>query len=84
MMGGGLGKGGTGTLSVDGKEAARGRIEKTILIRVTLDEGLDIGEDIGTAVNLPYDVPFKFTGKIEKGTIDLKPRSGALPRPMRD
>jgi arylsulfatase len=70
--GGGIGKGGTATLSVDGKEVAKGRIEKTIPIRVTLDESLDVGSDAGTPVNLSYDVPFEFTGKIEKVTIDLK------------
>jgi arylsulfatase len=70
--GGGIGKGGTATLSVDGKEVANGRIEKTIPIRITLDESLDVGEDTGTPVNLSYDVPFKFTGKIEKVTIELK------------
>ena len=43
---------------------------------ISLDEGLDIGEDTGTPVNLKYDVPFKFTGKIEKVTIDLKPVPG--------
>lgn len=26
----------------------------------------------GTPVNLNYDLPFKFTGKIDKVTIDLK------------
>jgi arylsulfatase len=70
--GGGIGKGGVATLSVDGKEVAKGRIEKTVPIRISLDEGLDVGEDTGTPVNLNYDVPFKFTGKIEKATIDLK------------
>ncbi len=70
--GGGIGKGGTGTLLVDGKQIARGRIEKTIPIRVTLDEGLDFGEDTGTPVTTSYDVPFKFTGNLEKVTIDLK------------
>jgi arylsulfatase len=70
--GGGIGKGGAATLSVDCKEVAKGRIEKTVPIRISLDEGLDVGEDTGTPVNLNYDVPFKFTGKIEKATIDLK------------
>jgi len=70
--GGGIGKGGTGSLLVDGQPVAQGRIDRTIPIRITLDEGLDIGEDTGTPVNLSYDVPFKFTGKIEKVTIDLK------------
>ncbi len=70
--GGGIGKGGTATLTVDGKEVAKGRIERTVPIRISLDEGLDVGEDTGTPVNLNYDVPFKFAGKIEKVTIDLK------------
>jgi len=70
--GGGIGKGGTATVNVDDKEVARGRVERTIPIRVALDETLDVGEDAGTPVNLSYDVPFKFTGKIEKVTIDLK------------
>ncbi len=70
--GGGIGKGGTATLSVDGKEVANGKIEKTIPIRIALDEGLDVGEDTGTPVTLKYDVPFKFTGKIHKVTVELK------------
>jgi arylsulfatase len=70
--GGGIGKGGTAILTVDGREVAKGRVEKTVPIRISLDEGLDVGEDTGTPVNLSYDVPFKFTGKIHKVTIDLK------------
>jgi arylsulfatase len=79
--GGGIGKGGTATLMVDGKEVKHGRIEKTVPIRISLDEGLDVGEDTGTPVNLSYDVPFKFTGKIHKVTIDLKPTAGDPPPP---
>ena len=60
------------TLSVDGNAVANGRKERTIPIRVTLDESLDVGEDTGTPLNLSYDVPFKFPGRIEKVTIDLK------------
>jgi arylsulfatase len=70
--GGELGKGGTATLAVDGTAVAKGRIEKTVPIRISLDEGLDVGEDTGTPVNLSYDVPFKFTGKIDKVTVELK------------
>src|SRR5262249_16322084 len=72
--GGGLGKSATGTLSADGKQIADGKIEHTVPIRYALDEGLDVGEDTGTPVNLTYDVPFKFTGKIYKVTVDLKPQ----------
>jgi arylsulfatase len=67
--GGGLGKGGTGTLSVDGKEVARGRIGKTVPFRLSLDETFDVGEDTGTPVSLSYDVPFRFTGKLEKVVV---------------
>jgi arylsulfatase len=37
-----------------------------------LDETLDIGEDRGTPVSLDDNVPFTFTGHLEKVTIDLK------------
>lgn len=61
--GGGIGKGGKATLEVDGKPVAEGRIEQTIPIRVTLDEGLDVGEDTGTPVTTSYDVYFGFQGR---------------------
>lgn len=70
--GGGIGKGGTASISVDGKQVAQGRVEKTIPIRITLDESFDVGSDTGSPVNLSYDVPFEFTGKIKKVIIDLK------------
>jgi arylsulfatase len=72
--GGGIGKGGTGTLTVDGRQVAQGRIESTIPIRITLDEGLDIGEDTGTPVTATYDVPFKFAGMLHRVTIDIDPK----------
>ncbi len=68
---GGIGKGGTGTLSVDGKKVAEGRIANTMPVRFSFDETFDIGEDTGTPVSEDYDVPFKFTGKIEKVTVTL-------------
>ena len=69
--GGGIGRGGTVTMTVDGKEVARGRIERTTPLRFSMDETFDVGEDTGTPVNLSYDVPFKFTGQIERITINL-------------
>jgi arylsulfatase len=71
--GGGAGKGGTGTLSVDGKQVAQGRIENTIRARFSLDETMDIGEDTGSPVLEEYaaKMPFKFTGKLDKFVIDL-------------
>jgi arylsulfatase len=69
--GGGVGKGGVGTLRVDGKEVAQGRIAKTVPFRFTFDETFDVGEDTGTPVSEDYDVPFAFTGTIEKVTVHL-------------
>ncbi len=69
--GGGIGKGGTGFLSVDGKEVAEGRIAATMPGRFSLDETWDVGEDTGTPVSLDYDVPFRFTGEIEKVVVNL-------------
>jgi arylsulfatase A-like enzyme len=70
--GGGVGKGGTGTLYVDGKSVATGRIDQTQCCAFSADEGADVGADEGTPVTEDYQVPFKFTGKIDKVTIDLK------------
>lgn len=72
--GGGIGKGGEGVLSVDGKQVAQGRIEQTIRARFSFDETMDFGEDTGTPVVEDYDdrMPFKFSGKLNKFVIELK------------
>jgi hypothetical protein len=72
----GFGKGGTGTLIVDGKEAANKSMDHTTPITFPEDEDFDIGSDTRTPVALleyRYDCPFKFTGKIDKLTFDLGP-----------
>ena len=71
--GGGLGKGGTGTLSVDGQQVAQGRIDNTARNRFSLDETLDFGEDTGTPVIEDYadKMPFKFTGTLDKFDVHL-------------
>ncbi|MGY3395285.1 arylsulfatase A-like enzyme [Bradyrhizobium sp. USDA 3311] len=72
----GLGKGGTGVLSVDGKEVARNSLEHTIPVTFPEDETFDVGQDTRTGVALVeyrYDTPFKFTGKINKLTFKLEP-----------
>jgi len=70
--GGGLGRGGTGTLFVNGKKVAAGRIEKTQFAIFSVDDAADVGADEGTPVTESYKVPFKFTGTIASVTIDLK------------
>lgn len=68
----GLGKGGTGVLKVDGKAVARQKMEHTIPFMLQFDESLDVGSDTLTGVNdADYQVPFKFTGKIEKITLTI-------------
>ena len=69
--GGGVGKGGQATLSVDGRKVASKKLPRTIGYRMSLDETLDIGEDTGTPVSEDYQVPFKFTGTLEKVTINI-------------
>jgi arylsulfatase A-like enzyme len=68
----GVAKGGTGTLKVDGKEVSTLKIPKTIPFLMTIDETFDVGIDLRTGVNdEDYKVPFKFTGKVNKLTINL-------------
>ena len=71
--GGGIGKGGTGTLFVNGRKVAEGRIEHTQGMVFSVDEGTDVGRDGETPVVENYGIPapFAFTGKIDKVTIDL-------------
>jgi hypothetical protein len=71
----GLGKGGTGVLYVDGKEVAKNSLEQTTPITFPEDETFDVGQDTRTGVAMVeyrYDVPFKFTGKINKLTFKLE------------
>ncbi len=75
--GGGVGKGGTGMLFVDGKSVATGRIDNTQCCIFSADEGADVGADEGTAVSSSYKVPFEFTGKIASVTIELKEQKSA-------
>jgi arylsulfatase len=73
----GMGKGGTGTLIANGKKVAEGRIEQTQCCFFSADEGADVGADEGTPVTEAYKVPFKFTGKIDKVTIELQEMKAA-------
>jgi len=80
----GLGKGGTGVLSVDGKEVARNSMKNSTPITFPEDESFDIGQDTRTGVAMleyRYDPPFKFTGKINKLTFKLEPEVKAVAEP---
>jgi arylsulfatase A-like enzyme len=69
----GPGKGGTGVFSIDGKELSRKTIEHTIPLLMTIDETFDIGVDTRTGVDDSYQLPFRFTGTINKLTYKLGP-----------
>jgi arylsulfatase len=70
----GMAKGGTGVLSVDGKEVANKKIPHTIPALMTIDESFDVGVDTRTGVDdKDYKPPFRFTGKLDKLTIKLGP-----------
>jgi arylsulfatase len=69
----GLAKGGTGILSVDGKEVARKTIPHTVPGIFTVDESFDVGIDTRFGVDDSYQPPFRFTGKLDKLKIKLEP-----------
>jgi len=69
----GLGKGGTGTLTADGTVVDSHAMPKSLPIAVAWDETFDVGLDTGTPVDdKDYQVPFRFTGKIDRLTVELK------------
>jgi arylsulfatase len=70
----GLGRPGTGTFKVDGREVAKETMERTVPLLLPWDETFDVGADTGTPVDdHDYQVPFRFTGKIDKLTISVEP-----------
>ena len=70
----GIGRPGTGTLKVDGKAVSTQTLDRTVPLTLPWDETFDIGSDTGTPVDdKDYQVPFKFTGKIDKLMISVTP-----------
>jgi arylsulfatase A-like enzyme len=68
----GVGRGGTGTLTVDGKAVATQTMDKTLPMILQWDESFDIGSDTLTGVNdEDYKPPFPLTAKLNKLTIKM-------------
>jgi len=69
--GGGIGKGGTGTLFVNDEKVAEARIERTQPMIFSADETADVGIDLATPVveTIGSDSASRFTGRIPKVTI---------------
>ncbi|HEX6577418.1 MAG TPA: arylsulfatase [Jiangellaceae bacterium] len=69
--GGGLGKGGTVTLFVDGNRAGEGRVDGTVPMLFSADETTDIGSDTATPVSDDYGPKSSsFSGRIRWVQID--------------
>lgn len=66
------GGGGTGRLFVNGEQVGVGKFEQVVPVRYSATETFDVGEDRGEAVSSQYQGPFKFSGDIEKVTIEVK------------
>ena len=63
--GGGLGKGGTVTLYVDGKSVGKGEIPMTQAMIFSAEDGCDVGEDSGAPVSPDYGpVGNAFSGEV--------------------
>ena len=68
----GLGRPGTGTLKVDGKEVQTIQMPHTLPMILQWDESFDIGDDTLTGVNdADYQPPFPLTAKLNKLTIKI-------------
>lgn len=74
--GGGVGKGGTGTLYVNDRKVAKGKIERTEPFTFSADETEDVGEDLATPVTEDYkEGANRFNGTIGKITLSVTPPS---------
>jgi arylsulfatase A-like enzyme len=70
--GGGLGKGGTVSLYVDGEKTGEGRVEATVPMAFSADETCDVGSDTASPVSADYtSEESHFTGTINWVQIDI-------------
>ena len=68
----GMGKGGTGTLTIDGQTVDSHPMPKSLPITTGWNEVFNVGIDTATSVDeKDYQLPFAFTGTIEKLTVKL-------------
>ena len=71
--GGGLGKGATVTLFVDGKPVGEGRVDRTIRFNFALDETMEVGCDLGEPVSPDYGARGnEFNGTVKWVQIDIE------------
>ncbi|MBP9699247.1 MAG: sulfatase-like hydrolase/transferase, partial [Elusimicrobia bacterium] len=77
--GGGVGKGGTGTLYVNDTKVADGRIGRTQPAIFSADETADVGIDLASPVveSIGAERASKFSGKIHQVTVEVAPLPSA-------
>ena len=69
--GGGMGKGATAKLSVNGTPQGEVRVDRTVPVFFGIDETFDVGTDTGSPVG-DYPVDYAFTGPLRQVTVELK------------
>jgi arylsulfatase A-like enzyme len=69
--GNGMGKGGLGTITVNGEKLAEGRLDRTQPGIFSVDDLADVGVDLGTPV-ADYGSSSHFTGKIENVLVETR------------
>jgi hypothetical protein len=70
--GGGIGKGATVALYVDGTKVGEGRVERTTALFFSMDETLEVGRDLGEPVSPDYGPRGnEFNGKVNWVQIDI-------------
>ncbi len=77
--GGGLGKGGTASLYVDGKKVGEGKVAATAAMIFSADDGCDVGMDTGAPVSPDYGAHGnEFTGTVKGVQLAIAKDSESL------
>lgn len=63
---------GVGTLSINGRKAGEGPISRMMPLTLGLGSNLTCGEALGPTVSDAYRPPFRFTGTIDRVSVDLE------------
>jgi arylsulfatase A-like enzyme len=62
---------GQGSLFINGTKVGEGEIARTVPIRHSISEGLEIGRDRTTPVSDTYQCPFPFSGVLKKVVVEV-------------
>ncbi len=63
---------GNGALFINGVKVGEGKIVRTVPIRNSISEGLEIGRDTATPVSENYQCPFVFSGTLKKVVVEVQ------------